>query len=188
MRGFPPCRRDLLRRWIVSLWCSRLLRPASDALQPLHNRDGLYHLVQDRPGLERILAEELPPEEYYDELARILRAKFPRADPKLVEHAVPLAAAFDRATAFALSFGIAKFQLAHIKAKLVGEIVARDGRSPNPEIVRAIKKVAAYQDPKGPSGRSRNSELRSGPCRTCLLPNLSAIEASAPSRSQVFSE
>ena len=38
-----------------------------------------------------------------------------------------------------LSFGIAKCQLAQAKVKLVGEYVGRSGRSPNPEIVRAIK-------------------------------------------------
>ena len=48
--------------------------------------------------------------------------------------------AFDTATAFAMSFGISKFALAQIEAKLVGEIVGRHGRSPNPALVRAIKK------------------------------------------------
>ncbi len=48
--------------------------------------------------------------------------------------------AFDTATAFAMSFGIAKFALAQIEAKLVGEIVGRHGQSPNPEIIRAVKK------------------------------------------------
>ena len=47
--------------------------------------------------------------------------------------------AFDTATAFAMSFGIAKFSLAQLEANLVGEIVGRFGRSPNPAIVRAIK-------------------------------------------------
>eukprot|EP00973_Karenia_brevis_P058398 8132724-Karenia_brevis.AAC.1 len=39
-----------------------------------------------------------------------------------------------------MSFGITKFALAQVEAKLVGEIVGRHGRSPNPAIVRAIKK------------------------------------------------
>ena len=47
--------------------------------------------------------------------------------------------AFDTATAFAMSFGIAKFALAQHEAKLVGEIVGRFGRKPNPAIVRAIQ-------------------------------------------------
>ena len=37
---------------------------------------------------------------------------FPGADPGLVTHAVQLVAAFDVATVFAMSFGVAKFQLA----------------------------------------------------------------------------
>ena len=52
----------------------------------------------------------------------------------------PMVEAFDAAKGFAMSFGISKFQLAQPSVKLVGEIVGRNGRSPNPEIVRAIKK------------------------------------------------
>ena len=38
-----------------------------------------------------------------------------------------------------LVFGIAKFQLAQTEVKLVGELVDRDGRKPNPDMVRCIK-------------------------------------------------
>ena len=38
--------------------------------------------------------------------------RFPEADVDLIEHVVSLAAAFDTASAFAISFGINKFQLA----------------------------------------------------------------------------
>ena len=85
-------------------------------------------------------AEVLPPEAYYDRLGTILMERFPGADPDLVDHVVSLAAAFDTAAAFAISFGINKFQLAQAWVKLVGEIVGRDGRKPNPELVKAIKK------------------------------------------------
>ena len=51
-----------------------------------------------------------------------------------------LCAAFDVAGAFALSFGISKFQLAQAVVELVGEYVGREGRSPNPELVEAIHK------------------------------------------------
>ena len=37
-----------------------------------------------------------------------------------------------------MSFGINKFQLAQLEAKLVGELVSREGRMPNPELVLAI--------------------------------------------------
>ncbi len=66
--------------------------------------------------------------------------KFPKADPDLVDHVVSLAAAFDTAAAFAIIFGVNKFQLAQAWVKLVGGIVGRDGRKPNPELVKAIKK------------------------------------------------
>ncbi len=58
----------------------------------------------------------------------------------MVDHIVSLAAAFDTASAFAISFGINKFQLAQAWVKLVGGIVGREGRKSNPELVRAIKK------------------------------------------------
>lgn len=38
--------------------------------------------------------------------------KFPGADADVVDQAVPLVTAFDAPTAYAISFGIAKFQLA----------------------------------------------------------------------------
>jgi len=77
--------------------------------------------------------------EYYDELHSILLRMFQGADTEVVDHVIPLIAAFDTATALGLSFGISKFQPAQHKVKLVGEIVSREGRSLNPEVVRAIK-------------------------------------------------
>ena len=69
----------------------------------------------------------------------MLKGHFPGADPKLVEHVVPLVAAFDTAISFALSFGIAKFQLAQKEVKLVGEYVGTKGRRPNPVLIKAIQ-------------------------------------------------
>ena len=120
--------------------------------------------------LDKIFAEELPPDEYYEELGRILQSKFPGADPKLIEHVVPLVAAFDAATAFALSFGIAKFQLAQIQVKPVREIVGREGRSPKPEIIRAIKKwptIKTLKDLQAFLGTANYVRAHAGPayCR-----------------------
>ena len=61
-----------------------------------------------------------------------MSSKYPDADPVLLDHLISLAAAFDTATTFALSFGIVKFQLAQLKVKLVSEIVGQHGRSPQP--------------------------------------------------------
>ena len=92
-------------------------REASDAVgrvveSPPRSEEEISHLVQDDDLIARIHLEELPPDEYYDDLGAVLAKSFPGADPALVEHIVPLVAAFDTATGFALSFGIAKFQLA----------------------------------------------------------------------------
>jgi len=108
--------------------------------QPMSWRDMNFHLVQDREEIEKIEAEEIPPQEYYDQLRVLLGEKFPEADPELLDHSVPLVAALDTATLYAMSFGIAKFQLAQEKVKLVGEYVGRFGRSPNPEVIRSIQK------------------------------------------------
>ena len=95
------------------MWAERVSTLTDDPVQaPLERAEGVYHLVQDRPVIEKIQEEELPPDEYYEALGHWLAKKFPKADPSLLEHLVPLVSAFDTATAFALSFGIAKFQLA----------------------------------------------------------------------------
>ena len=105
----------------------------------LTDPDLVAHLVQERSVIEQMQAEEISPDAYYDELEPVLKAKFPDADPCLVDHAERVVAAFDVATVFAMSFGVAKFQLAQTRVKLVGELVGREGRSPNPEVVRAIR-------------------------------------------------
>jgi len=105
-------------------------------------RDGrelVAHLIQDEGVVNQLLSEEVPPDQYYERLRGPLKQMFPEADPDLLEHVLPLVAAFDLATVFAMSFGAAKFQLAQLCVKLVGELVGRHGRSPNPEVVRAIK-------------------------------------------------
>ena len=70
----------------AELWAARLVNfKGSDLLQPLHGRDGFYHLVQDQVTVDGILSEELPPDEYYCELSEVLRRKFPLADPTLID-------------------------------------------------------------------------------------------------------
>ena len=82
------------------LWAERVSTLTDDPVQAsLERAEGLYHLVQHRPVIEKILEEELPPDEYYDELGRWLAMKFPKADPGWLEHLVPVVAAFDAATA-----------------------------------------------------------------------------------------
>jgi hypothetical protein len=102
--------------------------------------DQTLHLVQDEETIAELHQCVLPPDEYYEKLAEHWKRWWPKTNPKLLEHMMSLCIAFDTATAFAMSFGIAKFALAQVEAKLVGEIVGRYGRSPNPAIVRAIKK------------------------------------------------
>jgi hypothetical protein len=75
-------RRRQLRRLLMHLRLThrRLLHPPQSLhlrgveywrclLQPLSGRDGVYHLVQDQETVDKILGEELPPDEYYCELS-----------------------------------------------------------------------------------------------------------------------
>ena len=79
--------------------------------------------------------------------------------------------AFDTATAFAMSFGTAEFALAQTEAKLVGEIVGRFGRSPNPAIVRAITKLAANVHSRAATRVSGNDKLCASTLWSQVLPS-----------------
>ena len=109
------------------------------ASEQLKNEDRSFHLVHDEPLIQRNHDEEFPPDEYYIRLRDVLAVKFPGATPELLDHTVPLVVAFGMASAFAMGVGVAKFQLAQAEVKLVGEIVGREGCSPNPELVTAVR-------------------------------------------------
>ena len=85
--------------------------------------DQVLHLVQDEEVIAELHRCVLPPYLYHDQLAVLWRNWWPDANPKLLEHMMSVCIAFDTATAFAVSFGIAKFSRAQVEAKLVGEIV-----------------------------------------------------------------
>ena len=87
--------------------------------------------------------DELPPEEYYDELLGCPKQRLLKAELELIEHVIALAAAFDTATSFALSLGIAEFQLAQTEVKPVGEHVGRD-----PALIQLIKDWTVVSDLK----------------------------------------
>ena len=101
-------------------------------------QENLFHLVQQDDEILKIHSEELPPDEYYDRLRAVLAKHFSGVNPALVEHVVALVAAFDTAAAFGISFGVGKFQIAQTEVKLVGERVGREGRSANPDCIKAV--------------------------------------------------
>ena len=96
--------------------------------------------MQEEELIAHIHSEELPPDIYYEEFEKLLAKQFPESTSDARHHATALAAALDTAAAFALSFGIKKFQLMQQEVKLVGEIVGSGGRRPNPVLIEAIKK------------------------------------------------
>ena len=50
--------------------------------------DRVYHLVQEEDLILRIHSEELPPDEYYDELRIVLRELYPAASQDMIDHVV----------------------------------------------------------------------------------------------------
>ena len=114
--------------------------------------DKVCHLVSDEELITRIHTEELPPDCYYEELGKILLKKFSGVEWTAVEHVVALCAAFDTASAFALSFGVKKFQFMQKEVKLVGEIVGEKGRKPNPVLCEAIRNWPDITDLKALQG------------------------------------
>ena len=57
----------------------------------------------------------------------------------LIKHGEALIGTFGVASAFALSFGIKKFQITQEEINLLGEIVGRLGRRPDPAMCEAIR-------------------------------------------------
>ncbi len=55
--------------------------------------ESICRLVQDAPVVQRLLEDEVPPSEYYEELRVLLLQQFPCCDPALLEHVVALLAA-----------------------------------------------------------------------------------------------
>lgn len=90
--------------------------------------DCILHLVQDELTIAKLHQCVLPPDAYYTELAKLWEIWWPKANPDLLEHMMSIQIASDTATAFAMSFGIAKFGLAQEEATFVGEIVSKYGR------------------------------------------------------------
>ena len=95
--------------------------------------------MQQEDLIAKIHNEELPPDSYYSELEEVWAVLFPKSTKDARRHIVALSAAFDTAAAFALSFGVKKFQFMQQWVKLVGEIVGVGGRMPNPALCEAIR-------------------------------------------------
>ncbi len=63
--GPRPAVETTLRTDEQELWAERVATLEDDPIEGASERpEGVYHLVQDRPVIEQILEEELPPDEY----------------------------------------------------------------------------------------------------------------------------
>ncbi len=128
--------------------------------------------MQDDDLIKAIHEEELPPDEYYDRLKEILRARHPKVAPTFVDHVVAVGVAFDTAAAFGLSFGIKKFQLAQREVKLVGELISREGRKPNPAQCVSIRNwppIRTLKDLPSFLGTTNYCQARMGPSNSLKM-------------------
>ena len=83
-------------------------------------RNPVYHIMEEKGGIDRMDAIDIPPEEYYDALRKDMESRFPKADKFVMGHAVSLEAFLDKAIAAGFSFGIEKAQVLVIRGKLFG--------------------------------------------------------------------
>jgi hypothetical protein len=100
--------------------------------------DSSFHLLEDEEKVSGIL-RNLPTEEYYHILRKRLQADFAGARPDVIEHISELEEFFDVCLAIGFSLGINKMELLKTRVKLLGEIVTREGRMPDPVKVAAIR-------------------------------------------------
>ena len=138
----------------------------------------MFHLVQDEDRIAEIHEYKIPPDEYYVEFKKYLQKKYPKCRESLVDHMVACAWAFDTAAGFGLSFGIKKFQLAQHKVKYVGEIVGRDGRSPNPDLCAAIRNwppITNLKELQGFLGTTNYGRQHAGPTYARVAAPLRAL-------------
>jgi hypothetical protein len=101
-------------------------------------QESSYHLLEDEERIVSIL-RNLPTEEYYSLLRKWYQNQFPGARPDVLEHISELEEFFDVCIAIGFSLGINKMELLKRKVKLLGEIVTREGRMPDPAKVEAIR-------------------------------------------------
>ena len=116
---------------------------APDELEPRsrgkdEKADSSYHLLEDEERVSGIL-RNLPTEEYYSLLRKRFQADFAGSRPDVVEHICELEEFFDVCLAIGFSLGINKMELLKTSVKLLGEIVTREGRMPDPAKVSAIR-------------------------------------------------
>ena len=78
--------------------------------------------------MARMFAVEVPPEEYFDALARDMRLRHAQACPHVLEHLMAVEVLLAVAAGSGFSFGVAKACLLATECRILGEVVGRRGR------------------------------------------------------------
>ena len=85
---------------------------------------------------------EAPTEEYYEMLAEDMRKRHPKAAACVLEHCAALEPFLDVSILAGFSFGVQKAVVAVTVGKLLGHVVGRFGKGPDPERIEAIQNFA----------------------------------------------
>jgi len=109
---------------------------ASQKSEPIVHE--VYHIVEDPGGIEHLVDCEVPTEKYYEELAKDMRARHPKASRFLLDHLNELEAFLDVSILSGFSYGVNKASVVVIRGSLLGHRVSREGATVEPERTAAI--------------------------------------------------
>ena len=68
-------------------------------------KNPVYHIVEEKGGIDRMNVVDIPPEEHYDALRADMESRHPKADKFVMDHAMSLEAFLDKAIAADLASG-----------------------------------------------------------------------------------
>ena len=95
---------------------------ASQKSEPIVHE--VYHIVEDPGGIEHLVDCEVPTEKYYEELAKDMRARHPKASRFLLDHLNELEAFLDVSILSGFSYGVNKAFVVVIRGSLLGHRVS----------------------------------------------------------------
>ena len=102
-------------------------------------KGSVYHIKEVVDLIESIHSLELPPSGYYEILVDTMVKWYPKCPRDALEHLAIVEQLLDVAIAFGISFSAGKLQLLRERVALLGEVIHRQGRSPDPRKCEALR-------------------------------------------------